>query len=168
LITRQQVQEDLSLAYLRAVVAKLGMTYDTPIRDFGIDGTISRISRKNGRLVPSGIRLDVQLKSSTNAAVGSDHVSYELDVRAYEILRDDTAEIPRVLVLLILPRDEREWIDQDEDRLIMRKCAYWMSLRGYPETPNDKSVTIRIPRRNLFSVQNLQDIMDKINQGGML
>ena len=168
MITRQQVQEDLSLAYLRAVVAKVGLTYDLPMRDFGIDGTTSRITRKHGRLVPSGVRLDVQLKSSINATVENDYVSYELDIRAYEILRDDTAESPRILVLLILPKDEREWIEQDEERLIMRKCAYWISIRGYAGTANLKSITIRIPRGNVFSMGNLRDMMDTINQGGIL
>ncbi len=156
------------MAYLRAVVAKVGMTYDLPMRDFGIDGTISRIARKQGRLVPSGVRLDVQLKSSINAAIEDDYVTYELEIRAYEVLRDDAAEIPRILVLLILPKDEREWIEQDEEGLIMRKCAYWISLRGQPETANYRSITIRIPRRNLFSIENLRDIMDTINRGGLL
>jgi Domain of unknown function (DUF4365) len=168
LLTRQQMQEDLSLAYLRAVVARVGMTYDLPTRDFGIDGTISRIARKHGRLVPSGVRLDVQLKSSINASVENDHVTYELEIRAYEVLRDDTAESPRILVLLVLPKDEREWIEQDEEGLIMRKCAYWISLRRHPETANNRSITIRIPRRNLFGTENLRDIMDTINQGGAL
>jgi hypothetical protein len=108
LITRQQRQEDLSLAYLLAVVAKSGLTFDPPKRDFGIDGTISRITKKDRRLVPSGVRLDVQLKSSINATVENDSVAHKLEVRAYEILRDDSAECPRILVLHLLPRDEVE------------------------------------------------------------
>jgi hypothetical protein len=168
LISQQQRQEDLSLAYLLAVVAKSGMTFDPPKRDFGIDGTISRIVRGNGRLVPSGVRLDVQLKSSINARVMDNHVSYALEVRAYDILRDDHAESPRILVLLLLPRYEAEWIDQNEERLIMRKCAYWISLKGYPPVTNQKSVTVRIPRNNLLSVENLRGIMDTLNGGGML
>jgi hypothetical protein len=108
------------------------------------------------------------LKSSINAAIEHDHVSYELEIRAYEILRDDTAEGPRILVLLVLPKDEREWIEQDEEGLIMRKFAYWISLRGHPETANHQSITIRIPRRNLFGMKNLQDIMDTISEGGVL
>ena len=168
MITRQQIQEDLSWAYLQAVVARLGLTYDRPMRDFGIDLAITRITKQNGRLVPSGVNLDVQLKSSVNATVENDHVSYELEVRAYDVLRDRSAESPRILVLLILPRDDREWIDQDEERLIMRKCAYWISLRGKPRVANRKSITIRIPRTNLFSVENLQVIMDKIKRGVVL
>jgi hypothetical protein len=168
LITRQQRQEDLSLAYLLAVVARSGMTFDLPKRDFGIDGTICQIANRKGRLVPSGVRLDVQLKSSTNATVERDSIRYELEVRAHAILRDDSAECPRILILLLLPRDEAEWIDQDEERLIMRKCAYWVSLRGYPPTKNQKSITIHIPRRNLFGVENLRGVMDTVEQGGIL
>jgi hypothetical protein len=58
-------------------------------------------------------------------------------------------------------------MDQDEERLILRKCAYWVSLRGYAPTANQKRITIRVPRQNLFSVQNLKGIMDTIEQGGI-
>ena len=50
MISRQQIQEDLSWAYLQAVVAKVGLTYDRPARDFGIDVAITRITRRKGRL----------------------------------------------------------------------------------------------------------------------
>jgi hypothetical protein len=170
LISQQQRQEDLSLAYLLAVVARSGMTFDPPKRDFGIDGTISPIASRRGRLIPSGVKLDIQLKSSVNATVEDQYVSYALEVRAYEILRNDDPRIgtPRILVLFLLPNDEGEWLDQDEEPLIMRKCAYWISLKGHPPTTNQKSITIRIPRKNLFGVDKLRGIMDTLNRGGMV
>ncbi len=81
MIPRQQRQEDLSLAYLLAVVARLGMTFNPEKRDFGIDGTISRVVMKNRKLLPSpGLPLRVQLKSSIEASFDDNHVKYALNV----------------------------------------------------------------------------------------
>lgn len=147
----------------------MGMTLDLVRRDYGIDGWISRIVKKNGRLVPSsGLPLRVQLKSSAHASFDNDHLKYALNVRNYDILRDKSAALPSVLVLLLLPRHEEEWIEQDEERLIMRKCAFWHSLRELPETENDNRVTISIPRKNLFHAENLLGIMNTIAQGDLL
>jgi hypothetical protein len=55
-------------------------------------------------------------------------VVYDLDVRTYEVLRAPTST-PH-LVLLVLPEDESLWVQQTEDELVLRRCAYWISFRG--------------------------------------
>jgi Domain of unknown function (DUF4365) len=169
LITKQHRQEDLCIAYVQAVVSGAGMILDLVRRDYGIDGWISRIVNKNGRLVPSsGLPLRVQLKSSAHASFDNDHLKYALNERNYDILSDKKATLPSVLVLLLLPTHEEEWIEQDDERLILRKCAFWQSLRGLPETKNDSRVTISIPRKNLWNAENLLGIMNRIEQGDLL
>jgi hypothetical protein len=67
--------------------------------------------------------------------------------------------------LLTLPGDEKDWIAQDEDGLILRKCAYWMSLRGMPESPDVNTVRLAIPRANVFSAPALRELINKVRAG---
>ncbi len=65
----------------------------------------------------------------------------------------------------LLPGVEKDWIIQDEDGLTLRKCAYWMSLRGMPATPNVSTVRLAMPRANVFSAAALRELMDKVRAG---
>lgn len=49
--------------------------------------------------------------------------------------------------------------------LILRKRAYWLSLREYEERTNTASVTVRIPVQNVFDVETLHSLMDQSRQG---
>jgi len=54
---------------------------------------------------------------------------------------------------------------RSEEELCMRYCGYWVSLRGMPETPNTATVTVTLPRVNLFTPNALQFIMQLIGEG---
>ena len=73
--------------------------------------------------------------------------------------------IPRILVVLVLPENLANWLHQSEEELCIKYCAYWVSLRGMPETQNITTVTISLPRSYQFSVTALQSIMQRIGQG---
>ena len=73
--------------------------------------------------------------------------------------------IPRILIVVLLPDNLDEWVQQSEQELCMRYCGYWLSLRGMPETQNTSAVTVTIPRNNQFTVTALESIMQGIGQG---
>ena len=82
-------------------------------------------------------------------------------MRAYDILREES-RIPRILVLLVLPLDEAEWMKQTPTKAELRRGLFWMSLRGYPAVPNRSSVRIQIPRRQVFTPEAIREIMQQI------
>jgi hypothetical protein len=41
-------------------------------------------------------------------------------------------------------------------------------LRGQPQTENTETLTVYIPRENVFTVNGLKDLMQKIQTGGTL
>jgi hypothetical protein len=43
-----------------------------------------------------------------------------------------------------------------------------MSLQGMPETPNTDNITIYIPRQQIFTVDTLKTLMQRIETGGAL
>lgn len=51
------------------------------------------------------------------------------------------------------------------EKLVMRRRAYWLSLRNCDATDNQSSITVRIPMRNVFDVDNLKALMDQSRRG---
>src|SRR5262249_38301979 len=133
--------------------------------DYGIDLSLRSIEQLGEQHRDAGVQLDLQLRSTTRAHVSDTHVSYDLDVRMYDYLRA-IRPVPRILVLLVLPEDESQWLSQSVEELIIRRCAYWFSLRGAAATPTSFSVRLAIPLTQVFSVQAAQTLMSLLAQGG--
>jgi len=68
---------------------------------------------------------------------------------------------------LNLPDNKNDWLQISEHELIMRKAAYWTSLKGQPDSKNLSSVTIKISKDNLFNVDALKTLMEKSRQGDL-
>jgi hypothetical protein len=107
------------------------------------------------------------LKSTTRAEEREAKVIHDLEVRAYNLLREPIVlGSSRILVLLVLPEDETQWTTQTVEELILRRCAYWMSLCGAEPTTAHTTVRIAIPRTNVFSSEALKALMNLLRQGG--
>lgn len=164
LLTDADREEALSRAYVRAVAGFAGYTVSE--EDFDRDGIDLRI-HAGGILNPS---IGLQLKATVN--LGSVHSDgcyrYDLLVRNYDRLIRPV-QVPRYLVVLALPADEVDWLTVSSDELIMRRCAYWVSLSGKPESDNQASVRVRIPEANRFDPDALRQLLERsrnLAQGG--
>lgn len=54
-----------------------------------------------------------------------------------------------------------------EAELVLRRCAYWVSLADAPESENRTSVTVSLPKHQRFDVAALRDLMDQSRTGGI-
>jgi hypothetical protein len=152
-------EEAMSRAYVAAVAAGAG--YVTAVMDFDRDGVDVQI-RAGGTMRPS---LDIQLKATINLGEPKGGAfRFPLKRRNYDLLLAETM-IPRILVVLDLPRDEGDWLKVTPEHLIMRRCAYWASLGGLNETRNKESVTILIRSSNTFDVESLRTLMEQARRG---
>jgi hypothetical protein len=68
-------------------------------------------------------------------------------------------------VVLVLPEDEDLWLSQSHEELILRRCAYWLSLRGAEPTTARSSIRVPIPLAQVFSVPALQTMMNRLLRG---
>lgn len=154
-------EEALSRVYVAAVSAGAG--YVTALMDFDRDGVDVQI-RAGGSMRPA---LDIQLKATVNlCARGADEFRFELKRRNYDLLRQVTI-VPRILVVLDLPKDEADWLSVTTEHLMMKRCAYWTSLAGMRETENAQSVTITIKNDHRFDVEGLKTLMERARTGGL-
>lgn len=161
LFSNNDREEALSRAYVQAVAAGAG--YVVATMDFDRDGIDCEI-KAGGRMRPS---LGIQLKATIGLGEvvnGSYH--YPLRRLNYDLLREPT-QTPRLLVVLTLPGDEDEWLNISEAELVMRRCAYWVSLAEAPESDNKTSVTVHLPEHNRFDVEGLVALMDQSRTGGI-
>ena len=72
-----------------------------------------------------------------------------------------------ILVVLIMPDVEAEWVIQSPHELAIRHCAYWLSMHGYTETSSRSTIRIGIPLMNVFSVESVRTIMQRIQERKM-
>ena len=169
MMTQNDIEEALSRAYVYAVAARAGINIATDIKDYGTDGTFKNLVSYNGGLVPSGFPLDFQLKASINCKLESDYVVYDMKVDAYEklVFRRNNGSAPQILILLVLPSDVGQWLGHSEDALIIRRCCYWY-LVGKEHTENTSSVRIKIPRNQQFTTEALEELLGKVQSGGLV
>lgn len=157
-------QEAFSLAYVRAVAATAGYRVQGGPQpdDDSVDMTIS--SRGAGGTIASP-KVDIQLKCQLGPPAVGNTFTYDLNVKNHEDLRHEHLQVPRILVVVVVPRQVANWLDQDDERLLMRHCGWWVSLRGEQPSENRSSVRVTIPRSQRFDVTGLDDMMGRLAQG---
>lgn len=162
----QNIEESLSVAYVSSIVAKSGSSFDIVSKDYGVDVSVRRVDRFNGKLMDMGVSFDCQLKATINWQEEEAFIVYDLEADTYNkiIYRHQNSTIPCLLVLLCLPTEQAEWLHISEDELKLRKCCYYYYINGEP-TNNQVSIRIRIPRTNIFSPDAVRELVEKVRLG---
>lgn len=160
MLTRNQVESELSLAYLHAVAAEASFSVTVPhIDSDGVDAIVAGkgyLTPESSRYSP---RIEVQLKASFNVATNdTGEIPFVLSGKNYEELRVKTM-IPRLLVLFALPVDRLQWLVHEPERLILQKCAYFLNLNGLPARPDVDSPTVYVPIVNMLTPVSLRELM---------
>lgn len=158
-------KQQFSTAFVRAVAAQCGLAYAVPeTDDDSIDATVAK--RGGGGSVRSP-KLDLQLKATAGVALtpAQTHFSYPLLLKNYDELRPTNVQVPRILVVVLVPNVLADWMDCGEAAFALRSCAYWLSLRGMASTTNASSITLQIPRTNVFAPATLEAIFANLQLG---
>jgi hypothetical protein len=159
------LQSQFSLAYVQAVASAAGFFVQEASRGFDMDGVDLTLMRRGALGVMQSPRLDLQVKSH-QGAVFADSFPYDLDVTAYARLRVGSVyQVPRVLVVVLVPERVSDWLLHSEDQLVLRRCGYWLSLHGAAETRNTTKIRVQVPRTNQLDVAGLTDLMARVAAG---
>lgn len=162
-ITHQQ--EAFSRAYVHAVSAAAGFRVQggTDPDDDSVDLTIAHRGRAGTLRSP---KLDVQLKCKLGSPGASESWGYDLKAKNFEELRSTDFMVPRILVVVAVPHDVGTWVDQNEERMLLRHCGWWVSLYDSPRSSNEHTVRVLIPYEQRFDVAGLKAIMSRLGNGG--
>lgn len=164
MMTREHRQEALCRAYVQAVGALAGMGTSRPEPDYGIDLLLREIAIVDGQHQDTSVQIDLQLRATTRANMTENALTYDLDVNTYNKLRVFSAGSPRILIVLVLPEAESEWLSQSPDQLAIRQCAYWLSLEGAPSSTASRSVRVTIPLENVFSPESVRTLLQRAKE----
>lgn len=156
-------QEKFSYAYLQTITVAAGyemMAKGRAMDNAGIDISIE-VPGQIGRVLSP--KLDAQVKCTMDQSIiRGAWIHYPLDVRNYERLRHPYPSCPQFLFLMFVPSDKNEWLTVSQDQSILKKSAYWISLKGMAASSNKQTVTVKLPRENLLTPAVLQNIMFQI------
>lgn len=164
------IKEELSKSFANVVSATAGVNCQFYDRDYGQDGSFEDVKyykdRKSYR--QTGFGIDFQLKSTVNATAKDGFYIYDLEMKNYLDLIETKVGRPRILILYILSKEKEEWLKVTNSETILKKCAYWCSLRGLPSVNNKKKVRIKIPESQLLTAEELKRLMETVKGGKVL
>jgi hypothetical protein len=166
MLTENHIKEGLSRAYILAVAHRAGFNCSLREFDYGIDGTFHDVKIRDGRRVESGFSIDFQAKASEGCVMEDEELVYDLEAKSHRDLTEP-AGTARILIVLALPRDPDDWLRISPDALTMKRCAWWISLRGQPTTANKETQRIRISRASTLDVRSLTEMMRRVKAGGL-
>jgi hypothetical protein len=135
LLSDNDRKEALSLAYLAMIAAKVG--YDTVRPGYDRD-SIDLLIRAGGGMYP---QIGIQAKATSSPIWHDDGLHFQLKRKNYDDLRASRTT-PAVLTVLELPANEAEWLDCSVDKLILRRSAWWVSLRDYPAIETESKMVV--------------------------
>ena len=159
LLSENDQKEHLSIAFVAAIAARAGYA----LGHYNIDRDSVDLEIKGG----GGMRpaIAMQLKATSSLEVKGDTIPFNLNLKNYNDLRA-RRQTPIVLVVYQLPRDPAHWLECSPPQMTLRRCAWWMSLKGFPDITTD-SKTVHIPRDQRLDVKSMQALMQKSREGDL-
>jgi Domain of unknown function (DUF4365) len=119
-------KEQFSDAFVVAVAAAAGfVTGRWDVDDDSIDWQIAAAGGQGTLRSP---RLELQLKCTASPSVAEGSIHFPLPAKNYEDLIPANLAVPRILVVVIVPKLTSDWFTLSDESLILRNCAYWASL----------------------------------------
>lgn len=162
------VESELSYAYLHAVASHAHCACKVASRhedNAGVDAQLVGWGPFQGGGYRTEVDLKVQLKATiAEPTVVGGHFAYSFrGIAQYDDLRSPAVATPRILVVLYMPYESSEWIECSDEALLLRRCAYWVSLRGAKPSSNASAQTVYIPRTQRFDGPGLVSLMSRLS-----
>ena len=157
-------KEDVHISYLSAVCASASISFDLQRHDDdSTDGIVKKlITLDDGSKYMSSLRIQLKCTSSLSQySDGEEILQYKLKVKNYNDLCT-RCTTPIILGLLVLPEDEKTWIEWSETELLINGCMYWADFSNKLPSNNKNTVTVSIDKKNLINKDTLLEILKKI------
>ena len=158
------IKEELSIAYISSICAIVGIDYERTIHDNDSTDALIKclITLENGTDCLAMMRIQLKSTSSTSQYTETaDCIRYKLKAKNYNDLCG-RATTPFVLMLLILPEEESEWLKWTSEELILRGRMYWQRFAECAATKNTDRITVEIPKSNVVNTETIMGMMKKI------
>ncbi|HEX4420734.1 MAG TPA: DUF4365 domain-containing protein, partial [Kofleriaceae bacterium] len=108
------LQAQFSVAYVEAVAAAAGFFVQIADRGMDKDGVDATVMRRGPMGVTQSPRLDLQIKSQGCGELTEDPFPHVLKIKGYDDLRATSYQVPRILVIVLVPQAISEWVVHSE------------------------------------------------------
>lgn len=171
LLTENDIESELSYAYLHAVASRAGCECRPTGRlsdNAGVDAVVRVKERFASDSLMCFFSVDVQLKATRKPpTMNKGRYSVWLKDKNYNELRSSESPISPLLIVLFLPADSAQWLACSDDALIAKRAAYWQCLYEAPGgSPTGQ--TVYIPTTNLFTPDSLRILLTRFSRGERL
>ncbi len=158
-----QFKAQFSVAFVHAISSVSNLVMNVHSVDIdSVDLTISSTGHNGYSKLP---RIDVQLKATSNPVFQKDGMHFPLSIKNYNDLRVAAPMVPRILVVLAVPKNQCDWLNCEQDKMVLFKHAYWVSIRGAEQVENLTTKTVLLPGEQQFTPDVLQSIMGRLQMG---
>lgn len=156
LLSDNDRKEQLSLAYLKVLAAYCGYTWSVPNLDR--DSVDIEVWSRSSRF--GSVRF--QLKATSSPDWTGEGLRFQLKAKNFNEL-SAISQTPRLLAVMVLPHDMAQCLNVDHDRLVLRRCMWWLSLKGRAPTEQG-SVQVTLPSANLLNPDALRDLIRRSDE----
>ncbi len=164
-MSNRDLQSEFGVAYVRAVAHAAGFFTQEANRLLDGDGVDLTVFQRGPGGVVRSPRLDLQVKTTITLPL-ADPFPHDLEAKNHQELTSTEWQVPRILVVVVVPPAPADWVEADEERLVLLRCGYWLSLRGGAPTTNSSTHRVQIPRAQVFHVDPLRALMAQVQAGG--
>ncbi|MFI5802213.1 DUF4365 domain-containing protein [Streptomyces sp. NPDC051561] len=148
--------------FVAAIAAASGFQVAVPYPDIGKDLILGRNDDDDDP--DRDVQIALQVKSRrVDQLDGSGDFRVVLTREQYKRLYG-RRQVPVYLVLVVVPRDPKDYAVAEPGGLRLYHSAYWVSLRHLTPLPRQNgqgSVTVTVPRDNLLTGSVLHDFFDQ-------
>jgi hypothetical protein len=160
-LDQRECKQQFSIAYAHAIATAARCKLDNiHPDDERVDLTIRQVASHK---MYDSAQIDVQMKCTSQDVLKTDGVHWVLSRDHYDHLRSELVYVPKILVVLLVPKRLDDWLTVSADSMLLQRSAFWVSLRGEPESAHD-SKTVVLP--NQFNVVQLLEILKRVGDGG--
>lgn len=143
--------------------------YTTSRMNLDLDGVDWQIAHPGPRGTARSPKIEVQVKSTSAPLRKDDTIRHRLDVVHFNHLAGLGFQIPRFLVVVIVPADSEQYAFCSDESMRLSTAAYWLSLANRETLPTEagdpKSVMVTVPMRHLLTVEALGHLLDGDGEG---
>jgi hypothetical protein len=152
------LQGDYGECWLEAVAASDGILHGRPTTlDFEKADVELVLQEEVGDTTYPAVK--AQVKTTHDFRVQDDGtLVYDLDVKAYDVLRRDNHAIRRVLVVLGLS-EGHDRVRVDETGALLFGRGAWVSLEGSPATANTTTIAVHLPPENTLDPDGIRRML---------
>jgi hypothetical protein len=158
------IHSELSVAYARAVACRAGFVLeDIRKGPGGVEATVRSPEPLSSSATLASPTLELQLTAQVLDPLPAKEILVDLPAASYERLIARCA-IPRLLVVFVMPKDEKTWLSWTENEMVLPHSAYWISLLGRARVPHAAALRVTIPREQVFDSLNLRALLQRVGE----